>query len=353
MPKTPLINTLFFFAHSYIINENVQNEINREGMKKKLFTIFEILVWTVLFFVPVMFLSSLLHPDLAIKKHYTASFYDIDGVIVGSPVNFAGYNIGYVKSIKIDGNKVKLDLAITKDRVTLPRCTDAKIDAAGLGGSKSIELTVCPDPATEPGIYSTRPKKLNDVLADADKFSKALTEGMGNMYLGLNAGIGDKDHDDFVALNNNLKHTEADFYSMGNELTLAKTKAKKNLPIMNKKMEDTLAVVSEIDIQPEKIKADTQKNQIAIETLDKTIKKHTPTQYKNMAQDLYWRTEYLKLIDKKKVVCDLENINKILQSIQKTMCEIECNFSSESLQKRQKNMEKIKESSRQLIQKDF
>lgn len=322
-------------------------------MRKKLFTLFEIILWIVLCCVPAFFVASLLHPDLAVKKHLTVYFYDIDGVIVGTPVNFIGYNIGYVKDIKVDGSKIKLDVAITKKDVTLPRCTDARIDEAGLGGSRSIEIVPCQDQYKDPGVYTKRPKKLNELLADFDNFSKALTEGMGNMYMGLYASIGDKDHEDFVKIQTKLKTSEKDFYGMSADLTTAKIKAQQKLPEINKKMETTLELVSAMDINPEKIKSDTKRNQKAIDALGKNISKNTPAQYKTKAHELYWRTEYLKLIDKNKVYNDLNQVNKTIYSFQKIMQSIDSSFQSDSLEKRKEKMENIKEDSQKLIKEDF
>lgn len=322
-------------------------------MSKKLFTLFEIILWIVLLCVPAFFVASLLHPDLAVKKHLTAYFFDIDGVIVGTPVNFIGYNIGYVKDIKIDGNRIKLDLAITKNDVNLPRCTDARIDEASLGGSRSIELMPCQAPDKDPGVYTKRPKKLNELLTDFDNFSKALTEGMGNFYIGLNASIGEKDHEDFVRIQNKLKTTEKDFYGMSADLTTARINAQKNLPAINKKMETTLSAVSAIDIDPEKIKADTKRNQKNIDILGKNLNKFTPAQYKAKAQEMYWKTEYLKLIDKDKIYSDLNKINQSMYSFQKIMQSIETIFGSDSLEKRKNKMENIKEDSQKMIKEDF
>lgn len=327
--------------------------INLEGMKKKFFTLLEILIWAVLFFVPVLFASSLLHPDLAVKKYYTVYFYDINGIIVGSPINFIGYNIGYVKKITVEDNKIKLNLAITKNNFEMPRCTVIKIEETGLGGSRSLELSPCENPNKAPGIYTIRPKKLNDILADANAFSESLVEGMGNLYLGLNAGIGNKDHQDFVEIQNKLNCTENNFKGMSSDLTNAKTKAQKKLPELNKKMEKTLEYISGIDINPEEIKLKTANNQKTIEKLGKTINKHSPSEYKSMAQGLYWQTEYLKLIDKNKVSKNMEQLNNTMNSIQNILHIIELNFSSETIQKRHEKMENIKKGSNKLLKEDF
>lgn len=322
-------------------------------MKKKLFTLLEILIWVVLFFVPVLFVSSLLHPDLSVKKYYTVSFYDINGIIVGSPVNFAGYNVGYVKKIKIDGNRVKVNIAITKKEFKMPKCAVIKIEETGLGGSRSLEVYTCNEPYKAPGVYTTRPKKLNDILDDVNNFSKSLTEGMGNLYLGLNASIGDKDHEDFVEIQCKLHSTEGNLKQMSSDLTTARFKAQKKLPEINQKMEKTLGYLSEIDINPEQIKLQANQNQKAIEKLGKTVNSHSPAEYNAMAKNLYWQTQYLKFIDDEKVSKNMKQFNNTLNSLQNILHLIELNFSTETIQKRQETVENIRKDTDKLLKEDF
>jgi len=322
-------------------------------MQKKLFTLFEILIWAVLFFVPLLFVSSLLHPDLAVKKNYSAYFYDINGIIVGSPINFIGYNVGYVKTITVEDGKVKLDLAITKKDFELPRCTDIKIEESGLGGSRSLEVSPCEDLDKAPGIYTKKAKKLDELLGDANDFSKSLTEGMGDLYIGLDATVGGKDHQDFVEIQEKLHTAESNLNGMSNDLVTARVKAQKNLPAINKTMESTLNIVSCAEINPQETKEKVVRNQKVIEQIGKNIKKHSPSEYKEIAKTLYWKSEYLKFIDKNKVHQNLEQINNILNSVQRIMGSIECNFNDDALQLRQQKMQNIKKDSEGLIKEDF
>ncbi len=95
---------------------------------------------------------------------------DVDGLIVGSPVNFMGVPVGYVTKLKIVNDDEVFVRFIIKDKsVKLPKGTIANVEFSGLGGSKSIELYP-PDPkyVQEYGldgddyIIVAKPKRLHD-----------------------------------------------------------------------------------------------------------------------------------------------------------------------------------------------
>jgi len=66
---------------------------------------------------------------------------DVDGLIVGSPVNLMGIQVGYVTKTKIiNDDEVIVKFKITKRNVTIQKGTVATVEFSGLGGSKSLEL---------------------------------------------------------------------------------------------------------------------------------------------------------------------------------------------------------------------
>ena len=322
-------------------------------MKKKIFTLIEILFCIVLFFVPFLFIVSLFHPDLNIKKTYNVSFEDVNGIITGTPINFAGHNVGYVKKLKINGNKVDAKLAIITKEFEMPECAVIKIEETGLGGSRSLEIYSCDNTDMPNGIYTVKPKKINDILEDANVFSKNLVEGMGNMYLGLNASYGGKTHEDFVKLQDKLQSNKKDLNKMSVDLVNSKTKIKENLPKMNINLEKNIDYFSKIDINPEEIKFKAKRNQKAIKNMEKTLNKYTPQQYKFMAQTLYKETEILKYINLRKIYKNLDEINEIMDSTQNILHSIKNNFESEQLEKTSKTMENIRKDTENLIKEDF
>lgn len=66
---------------------------------------------------------------------------DVDGLIVGSPVNLMGVPIGHVTKLQIvNDDEVFVRFVVRDKSVKLPKGTIANIEFSGLAGSKSIEL---------------------------------------------------------------------------------------------------------------------------------------------------------------------------------------------------------------------
>jgi len=66
---------------------------------------------------------------------------DVDGLIVGSPVNFMGVPVGYVTKLKmVDDDEVFVKFIVTNKSTKLPKGTIANVEFSGLGGSRSLEL---------------------------------------------------------------------------------------------------------------------------------------------------------------------------------------------------------------------
>ncbi|MCD8377270.1 MAG: MlaD family protein [Candidatus Gastranaerophilales bacterium] len=66
---------------------------------------------------------------------------DVDGLIVGSPVNLMGIPIGYITKTKIlNDEEVIVKFKVTDKTIHIPKGTVATVEFNGLGGSKSLEL---------------------------------------------------------------------------------------------------------------------------------------------------------------------------------------------------------------------
>ena len=99
---------------------------------------------------------------------------DIDGLIVGSPVNMMGIPIGYITKTKIiNDEEVIVKFKITTKEVHIPKGTVATVEFNGLAGSKSLELyppsddkKIAKDLITNPNGYILveRPKRIRDCL---------------------------------------------------------------------------------------------------------------------------------------------------------------------------------------------
>ena len=101
----------------------------------------ELLIWIViLIFISLITTFSIIryHDSFESHKIYLP---DVNGLIVGSPVNMMGVQIGYVTRTKI----IKEDVILVKFKITnrsvhIPKNTVATVEMYGLGGSKSLEL---------------------------------------------------------------------------------------------------------------------------------------------------------------------------------------------------------------------
>ena len=155
----------------------------------------EIIVWSVILVI-VITLSAILwvkHEE-SFTTH-TIYMPDVDGLIVGSPVNIMGLSIGYVNKVKIiNDNEIKVRFKITEKSIRIPEGTFATVEFSGLGGSKSLELYT-PSSGKIPNeivgkneyILVDRPKRLRDSMVLLYQMYKTL---MDMIYTTANFGNG-------------------------------------------------------------------------------------------------------------------------------------------------------------------
>ncbi|MBS4760612.1 MAG: MCE family protein [Clostridium sp.] len=147
-------------------------------MKKHLLWIGELFIWGLLIF-STLFVSLYVYNSNVRKKHtYYVFFKDIDGLIKGSPVKMLGYQVGYVSDISIVNEDVFITFIITDKKLKMPERMSATVEFTGMGGSKSLELSV-PDEKTNPKNYITavEPRRLQDFYV--------YTNQMANLILGM------------------------------------------------------------------------------------------------------------------------------------------------------------------------
>lgn len=321
-------------------------------MRRKLFTLFEILVWSVLFFVPLLFAVKFFHPDVHIRKVYNVNFQDINGIIVGSPVNCIGYNVGYVHNITILNNRVNIDIAIVKKDFELPDCCVIKVEETGLGGSRSLEISPCENKYLANGIYTKSPKRIDELLNESCTFVRDLVQGTGNLYIAFQNSLGHNSPEQFDKAQKKLKGMEHDLQKTSSNLVVMKEKANKNLPACNKKMVEIIEAVSKIKINPEEIKTSAQIARQNIEEIDKAVSKHSAAEYKAASQKLYLQTESIGVINKEEFLQTLLKINDILQKIEDTSKGVEEKMQPSCFMEIQQKTENIKNSTKDLIKED-
>lgn len=132
-------------------------------MNKRLLWIIEFIIWGLIIF-STLFVSLYVYNKNVREKHtYYVFFKDVDGLIKGSPVKIQGYQVGYVSDIAIVNDDVFITFVITDNELVMPDNIIATIAFTGMGGSKSLELSV-PDKNTKVKNYITtvEPRRLQE-----------------------------------------------------------------------------------------------------------------------------------------------------------------------------------------------
>lgn len=107
-------------------------------------------------------------PIINSDTNYSAYFAEAGGLASNSPVLVAGYRVGQVNSIKLNGNRVVVSFHIDKE-VYLGDRSEAAIRAKGLLGAKVLEITPRGDNALSAPIpieHTRSPYQLPDALGD-------------------------------------------------------------------------------------------------------------------------------------------------------------------------------------------
>lgn len=321
-------------------------------MNKKLFTFFEIIVWMVLFLVPMFFISTLLNPDLDIQKHYSADFRDVNGIIVGSPVNYIGYNVGHVHDVQILPDRVRVDIAIVKKDYSLPKCSIVKVEESGIGGSRSLEIFPCKNPLMKNGIHTQQPKRVADMLDDACIFVKSLTQSMGNLLNLLQINLDGGDGSNLQELKRASVTAQIELKQTNANLDKVLETSPRNIQKTKNNIQKTLNIVKGVHINTDDFKNTTIQNQKNLDKLNKKLKKYTAAEYKEKAQKLYWKTEVMTIIDKNKLQQDMTKFNNALKSSQSMLNNLEASVKSESLKETCEKVKEINDNTKNLIEKD-
>ena len=132
-------------------------------MNKRLLWIIEFIIWGLIIF-STLFVSLYVYNKNVREKHtYYVFFKDVDGLIKGSPVKIQGYQVGYVSDIAIVNDDVFITFIINDNELRIPDNIIETIAFTGMGGSKSLELSV-PDKNTKVKNYITtvEPRRLQE-----------------------------------------------------------------------------------------------------------------------------------------------------------------------------------------------
>jgi hypothetical protein len=321
-------------------------------MKKKLFTLFEIFVWAVIFLIPAFFILTLLHPDLKAQKYYNVDFYDVNGVIVGSPVNFIGYNVGYVKKIKVLEDKVNVNIAITHKDFVMPKCTVIKVEESGLGGSRSLEVFPCDGSEKQNGIYTQTPKRITEILQDACDFIDGLNETMTNVLIMLDCTIGETNYCKYEKLQREIVQTDKELRQAKINLEKIEKNTKINLKKTQANIINTINSIKAINFNPQEVKNQTFETEQKAKQINTAVQKYDPKAVKQTAQDFYIKTEVMNVPDKNTLNQQLHSINTQLDAITTLLNTVENHFQPKSLQEKHSKVKKIRKNTQKLTRED-
>lgn len=109
-------------------------------MNKRLVWSIELFLWAILIFALILgFTYSFATADQKNSSYYMF-FKDVDGLTKGSPVRMMGYQIGYVRDVKVFEDNIFVSFLVMEKNINIPNGSTARVEFYGLGGSKSLEI---------------------------------------------------------------------------------------------------------------------------------------------------------------------------------------------------------------------
>ena len=145
--------------------------INKIKAKNTLKWVIELGIWFLILIILANFILFLKSRHDKQYNSYQIFMPDVDGVIVGSPVNMMGVPIGYVEKIKIIDNEVFVRFTLDKKGLKLPKGSIVTVEFNGLGGSKSLEVYPPNEDSKtrEEYLIVEEPKRLGSVVGLVDE----------------------------------------------------------------------------------------------------------------------------------------------------------------------------------------
>lgn len=118
-------------------------------------------------------------------KHYSAYFAEAGGLTPGSPVQVAGYKVGDVLDVALDGNRVLVDFKVDQ-AIRLGNRTEAAIKTKTLLGARALEVSPRGDGQLSgpiPRDRTTSPYELPDALGDLSRSIEGVNSNQLNSSL--------------------------------------------------------------------------------------------------------------------------------------------------------------------------
>lgn len=312
------------------------------NFKKYAFWTLEVIIWIGLFLIPASFISYILNPDLDIKQECTLEFSDINGVIIGSPINFEGYNIGFVKKIELLPNSVLLTLAITQEDYHFPACAKVKIEESGLGGSRSLEIYSCDeDDEFGCGLHPQKLKRINELLEEMNQFMDALLEGMNNMWYILESNINSDHYINSKENKEKIRCISCELGTLTRRFEQTNESANRHLPVYINNLNRYIDLIQKINIEPERIKNNQLETEARLNNINNNLSFYNPLIAKKQAFRLYCITEFIKRPNM--LPQDMAIFNYYLDNLRNSLKSVEKFVSPEAIEKRSQSVKDFKQ----------
>ena len=159
-------------------------------MNKRLVWFIELFLWAALILALILGFTYKFATADEKNHRYYLFFKDVDGLAQGSPVRMMGFQIGYVRDVKVFGDNIFVSFLVTEKNVTIPEGSSAQVEFYGLGGSKSLE--VVPPNESKNGrigevILTRNPYRVNDYYTYGKEINVLLESMMVNASKTLDA----------------------------------------------------------------------------------------------------------------------------------------------------------------------
>jgi len=301
-------------------------------MKKFPFLPLEIVIWFILAGLITFMGIDRFKDNSILFSRYTLEFQDIDGLNVGSPVRFMGYQVGHVTKVELLDSKIYVSFKITEKKTKIPNASVARIEFSGIGGSKSLEIMppekeiACQ--SIKKGIYAKEPIRINSIM----EVQSAIFENVLDFCRGILAFLSRESID---KTRKNIKHTALQIEetnksidkniekinSSGKNITEQAKNIKQTIDEQNKNI-DTIYKSINILAEDKKFKDNMDEIQKTIDNFSQNISpKKTNEQVCKVTEDLNNINsninQFSKSLNKVKNR-EVEYINKINDSLQKT-----------------------------------
>ncbi|MBQ2644063.1 MCE family protein [bacterium] len=155
-------------------------------MNKRLVWLTELFIWILLILALILGFTYSFATSKQKNHSYYLFFKDVDGLAKGSPVRIMGYQIGYVRDVKVFKDNIFVSFLVTKEDVYIPAGSTAQVAFYGLGGSKSLEIE---PPSEKPDsgelIFTKNPYRIDSYYRWGQQINSILESTMTNTSMML------------------------------------------------------------------------------------------------------------------------------------------------------------------------